>query len=73
MDFRPAIAAAIAAAILFGGMVEVVESPPKARAWVRGTFFLAILALFTLWVVSLLAAMLLDTMIARAASVIVAS
>jgi hypothetical protein len=43
------------------------------QPWVQGTFFLAILALFTLWVVSLLAAMLLDTMIARAASMIVPS
>ena len=63
MDFRPAIAAAIAAAILFGAMVAVRDALSRYPG-VRGSFFLAILALFTLWVVSQLVALRLDTMIA---------
>jgi len=63
MDLRPVIAMAIAAAILVGAMVAVraVSSRYLGRELsARGTFFLTMLALFALWLLCFVVAMLLD-------------
>jgi hypothetical protein len=66
MDFRGAIAAAIAAAVIVGSMAGVRFA--ARRFWgrelsARSTFFLTLIALFVVWLVCWLIAMPLDTIL----------
>ena len=66
MDYRGVIATAIAAAVLVGSMVGVRAA--AQRFWgrdlgARATFFFTLVALFAVWLLWLLVAMLLDAIL----------